>query len=139
MKKQKVVEKYTQIINSFNNGITYNKILNYFSNKVTCVNCQELEFVKIKGHFWCKNCGYGLGHYIGNSDNRDYDRTIYRKKTIYQREYHYKNKMNEAIKKFGLCLDRDERYELYKKLMVIDEKVIEKINKKLKRKRLILK
>lgn len=43
---RKVVEEYNKIINSFNNGITYTKILNYFNRKVTCVNCQELEFVK---------------------------------------------------------------------------------------------
>lgn len=134
---RKVVEEYNKIINSFNNGITYTKILNYFNRKVTFVNCQELEFVKIKGYFWCKNCGYGLGHYIGNFDKRDYDRTIYRKKFIYQREYHYKNKIKEAIKKFNLNLDGDEQYELYKKLMAIDEKVLEKSNKKFKRKRLI--
>lgn len=63
--------------------------------------------------------------------------TIYLTKSIYQREYHYKNKIKEAIKKFNLNLDGDEQYELYKKLMAIDEKVLEKSNKKFKRKRLI--
>lgn len=134
---RKVVEEYNKILNSFNNGITYTKILNYFDQKVTCVNCQNLEFIKIKEYFCCGNYGYGLGHYIGNFDKRDYDRTIYRKKSIDQREYHYKNKIKMADKKFNLNLDSDERYELYRKLMAIDEKAIDKINKKFKRKRLI--
>ena len=134
---RKVVEEYTKIMNYFNNGITYTKIPNYFSKKVTCVYSQELEFVKIKGYFWCWNGGYELGRYIGNLDKRDYDRTIYRKKSIYKREYHYQNKIKEANKKFNLNLDGDDQYELFKKLMAIDEKVLEKINKKFKRKRLI--
>ena len=102
-----------------------------------CVNCQELKFVKINGYLWCENCGCELGSFIGNFDKRDYERTIYRKKSIYQREYHYKNKVAEANKKFSLNLDIDDQYELYKKLMAIDDKVMEKMNKKFKRKRLI--
>ena len=48
-----------------------------------------------------------------------------------------RNKIEEAIKKFNLNLDRDERYELYRNLMKINEKVVEKISKKFKSKRLI--
>ena len=59
------------------------------------------------------------------------------KKSIYQREYHYKNKIKEANKKVNLNLDDDDKYELYKKLMAVDEKVLEKTHKKFKRKRLI--
>lgn len=78
----KVIEEYTKMIKTLNNEVTYTKILNYFKNKVKCVNCQKKEFIKIKGYYWCTNCGYGLGHYIGDFDKRDYDRTIYRKKSI---------------------------------------------------------
>lgn len=59
------------------------------------------------------------------------------KKSIYQRRYHFQSKIEEAIKKFNLNSDRDERYELYRNLMKINEKVVKKISKKFKSKRLI--
>ena len=59
------------------------------------------------------------------------------KKSIYQRRYHFQSKIEEAIKKFNLNSDRDERYELYRNLMKINVKVVKKISKKFKSKRLI--
>lgn len=61
----------------------------------------------------------------------------YYKKSIYQRRYHYHKKVNEANKKFNLGLSGEEKYELYLKLMKMDEKVLHKINEEYKRKRLI--
>lgn len=58
-------------------------------------------------------------------------------KSIYQRKYHFQNKIEEANKKFNLNLSADDKYELYKKLMKINKESIKKINKKFKRKRLI--
>ena len=64
------------------------------------------------------------------------DRCCFRQKCIYKREYHYQNKIEEINKNFGLEMSSQEKYELLLKLQKID-KVMEKINEKGKRKRLI--
>ena len=61
---------------------------------------------------------------------------LFRQKCIYKRTYHYQNKIEEINKKFALEMSCNERYELLLKLQKIDH-VMEKINEKWKRKRLI--
>lgn len=34
------------MIKTLNNEVTYTKILNYFKNKVKCVNCQKKNLLK---------------------------------------------------------------------------------------------
>ena len=54
-----------------------------------------------------------LGHALGFYDQREYDRFHFRKKSIYQRKYHYEKKIAEISKK--LPLTEDQKYCLYKK------------------------
>ena len=50
---------------------------------------------------------------------------------------HYLNKIKEVRNKFKLVLSEDEQYELYKKMMEINEEKLSELNKKFGRKRLI--
>ena len=67
--------------------------------------------------------------------NKDKDRLHFRKKSIYQRKYHYEKKVDQVSKRLKLA--EDEKYELYNKLMAIDDSVMEKLNKQFSRKRMI--
>ena len=59
-------------------------------------------------------------------------------KNIFIREKnHYLNKIKEVRNKFKLVLSEDEQYELYKKMMEINEEKLSELNKKFGRKRLI--
>ena len=101
-----------------------------------CWNCQRYDCFTIdKGFTVCENCGGQNGHVLGYFDKIDYDRLLFRKKSIYQRKYHYEKKVNQVSKK--LQLTEDEKYDLYNKLMTIDDKVMEILNKQFCRKRMI--
>ena len=106
------------------------------SRKPKCWNCQRDDCFTIdKGFKVCENCGCQNGHVLGYFDNKDKDRLLFRKKSIYQRKYHYEKKVDQVSKMIQLT--EDEKYELYKKLMAIDNKVMEKLNKQFCRKRMI--
>ena len=49
-------------------------------------------------------------------------------KSIYQRKYHHEKKVNQVSKRLNLT--DEQRYELYNKLMAIDNHVMEILNKK---------
>ena len=83
----------------------------------------------------CESCDSPNGYASGYYDLKEYDRFHYRKKSIYQRKYHYENKVKDISKR--LELTDDEQYCLYKKIMEIEEKNIDKINKHFNRKRMI--
>ena len=75
------------------------------------------------------------GHVLGYWDIKEYNRFHYRKKSIYQRRYHYEKKVNQISNK--LNLNDDQKHELYNRLMNIDNNVIKKINKDFIPKRMI--
>ena len=101
-----------------------------------CWNCRrDYCFTIDKGFKVCENCGGQNGHVSGYFDKIDYDRLLFRKKSIYQRKYHYEKKVNQVCKMIKLT--EDEKYELYNKLMTIDNNVMEILNKKFCRKRMI--
>ena len=106
-------------------------------SKITkCWNCQRDDCFTIdRGYKLCENCGCQNGHVLGYFDKIDYDRLLFRKKSIYQRKYHYEKKVNQVSKMIKLT--EDEKYELYKKLMAIDNNVMEILNKQFCRKRMI--
>ena len=83
----------------------------------------------------CESCDSPNGHARGYYDMKEYDRFHYRKKSIYQRKYHYENKVKDISKR--LALTDDEQYCLYNKLMEIEEKTIDEINEHFNRKRMI--
>ena len=72
---------------------------------------------------------------VGYFDLKEYDRFHFRKRSIYQRKYHYEKKVDQVSKR--LHLTEDEKCELYSKLMTIDSHVMEILNKQLCRKRMI--
>ena len=103
--------------------------------KTRCWNCQETDFEIVSGFKICENCGCQNEHVLGYFDKRDQDRLLFRKKSIYQRKYHYEKKVNQISKR--LKLTEDEKYNLYNKLMAIDNKTMEILNKQFNRKRMI--
>ena len=104
--------------------------------KTRCWNCKRDDcFTIVSGFKLCENCGRQNEHVLGYFDKKDYDRLLFRKKSIYQRKYHYEKKVDQVSKMIKLT--EDEKYELYEKLMVIDNNVMEKLNKQFNRKRMI--
>ena len=103
--------------------------------KTKCWNCKESDFDLVSGFKICTNCGSQNEHYLGYFDKRDQDRLVFRKKSIYQRKYHYEKRVEELGKMIQLT--DDEKYDLYSKLLEIDNKVMEELNKQFNRKRSI--
>ena len=107
------------------------------TKKVRCSNCQSNSFTIESGYNICDSCGTCTtnGHVLGFYDVKDYDRLHFRKKSIYQRKYHYEKKVNQVSKRINLT--DEQKNELYNKLMEIDNHVMEILNKKYCRKRMI--
>ena len=105
------------------------------SKNAKCCNCQSKCFTIDSGYKICDYCGVENGHVLGIYNVKDYDRLYFRKKSIYQRKYHYEKKVNQVSKRLNLT--DEQRYELYNKLMKIDNNVMEILNKKYCRKRMI--
>ena len=106
------------------------------SRKSKCSNCENsTSFTIDSGYKICDDCGVENGHVLGYFDVKDHDRLYFRKKSIYQRSYHYEKKVNQISKRINLS--DEERYELFSKLMVIDNHVMEILNKQYFRKRMI--
>ena len=105
------------------------------SRKTRCWNCQESEFDLVSGFKICVNCGSQNERYLGYFDKKDQDRLLFRKKSIYQRKYHYEKKVDQVSK--IIKLTEDEKYDLYNKLMTIDDGIMERLNKQFNRKRMI--
>ena len=124
------IQKYFDIIQKYTKSPKKEADL-----KTRCWCCQETDFEVDKGFKLCINCGSYNERVLGYFDKRDYDRLIFRKKSIYQRKYHYEKKVKQVYKK--LKLTEDEKYDLYSKLLEIDNSVMEKLNKKFSRKRSI--
>ena len=66
---------------------------------------------------------------------KDYDRVHYRKKSVYYRKYYYDKKIKNIYK--ILKLTDEEKYELEDKLLRINNSIMEILNKKYFRKRMI--
>ena len=100
-----------------------------------CWNCKETDFDLVSGFKMCENCGCQNEHFLGFFDKKEQERLYFRKKSIYQRKYHYEKRVNQVSKR--LKLTEDEKYNLYTKLMAIDDSVMEILNKQFCRKRMI--
>ena len=106
------------------------------SIKSKCCNCQNTDsFNIVSGYKICDECGTANGHILGFYGVKDYERLYYRKKSIYQRKYHYEKKVNEVSRRIKLT--DEQRYELYNKLMDIDNHVMKILNNQYFRKRMI--
>ena len=100
-----------------------------------CWSCQNSEFDLVSGFVFCINCGSQNGRYFESFDKRDQSRLLFRKKSIYQRKYHFEKKVKQISKRLNLT--EDEKYDLYSKLLEIDNKIMEELNKQFSRKRSI--
>ena len=87
------------------------------------------------GYRICEICCASNGRVLGYYDQKEYDRLHFRKKSIYQRKYHYEKKINQVSKR--LQLTGEQKWSLYNKLMAIDNHVMEILNKQCCRKRMI--
>ena len=124
------IEKYLEILKNYNKQTVEDE-----NRKVRCRNCQSDSFFVESGHNICDSCGSTNCHVLGYFDLKEYDRFHFRKKSIYQRKYHYEKKVDQVSK--SLHLAEDEKCELYNKLMNIDEHVMEILNIQFCRKRMI--
>ena len=124
------IKKYLDIIHNFTKSIEKET-----DRKTRCWNCKESDFELVSGFKICVNCGSQNEHVLGFFDKKDLDQMIFRKKSVYQRKYHYDKKVGEVSKM--IQLSEDEKYDLYNNLMEIDENVMEKLNKQFNRKRMI--
>ena len=135
------IQKYLSILQNFKDGLNIispvkdENIPPKTPEKVSCENCGNTHFFKDGGYRYCKKCFYSVSR-VFIKEVTFKDRCCFRQKCIYKREYHYQNKIEEINRKFGLGMSSQEKYELLLKLQKID-KVLEKINEKWKRKRLI--
>ena len=124
------IEKHLKILKSYKNNQSEDK-----ENKVRCSSCQNDSFTIELGQNVCEECGLTNGHVLGYFDLKEQDRFHFRKRSIYQRKYHYEKKVNQISKR--LHLNDDEKCQLYSKLMNIDNNVMEILNKQFCRKRMI--
>ena len=124
------IQKYFEIIQKYTKSPKKET-----SRKTKCWHCKQTEFDLVSGFKICVNCCSQNEHVLGYFDNKEYDRLHFRKKSFYQRKYHYEKKVKQVSKR--LKLSEDEKYDLYNKLMEIDNKIMEKLNKQFNRKRMI--
>ena len=66
---------------------------------------------------------------------KDLDRLYYRKKSIYHRKYYYEKKVKNISKLINLT--DEQKYEIYDRLIKIDNYIIKKLNNQYFRKRMI--
>ena len=122
------IKKYLEILHNYTKNLSDKPKM-----QPPCSNCENSEnFAIYQGYKICEECGSTNGHVLGYFDPKEYDRLYFRKKSVYQRKYYYEKKIKQIPNLTG-----EEKDELYRKLMEIDEKVIKKVNKKFSRKRMI--
>ena len=134
------IKKYLSILQNFEDGLDVYSVRDKhippkIPQKVSCENCGNTRLFKDKGTLYCKKCFYSVGRvFIKDFTIRGHH--YFQKKSIYKRDYHYQNKIEEISKKCNLVI----RPEVYHKLKLDLQKIdhaIEKINEKYERKRLI--
>ena len=125
------IKKYLEILHNYTS-----KPIEESNLKAKCSNCENRESFTIDyGYKTCDECGVANGHVLGFYDIKDCDRLYYRKKSVYQRKYHYEKKVNQISKRINLT--DEQKYELYSKLMAIDNHVMKILNNQYCRKRMI--
>ena len=107
-----------------------------FTIKSKCKGCLNTEsFSTYSGYNICNECGTLNGHILGQFDVKDFDRLYYRKKSIYHRKYYYYKKVKNIYKLINLT--DEEKFELYNRLLKIDNYIMEILNKQYFRNRMI--
>ena len=124
--------KISNILHSFNdtfNNTVQDTIPLKTPEKVSGYNCGNAHFIKDGGLRYCNKCFHSNGHVIVKEMTYK-DRCCFRQKSIYKRDYHYQNKIEEINKKCNLEMTSNEKYELLLKLQKIDDKVMKTMNGK---------
>ena len=116
----------------------YTNILKKYSEPKPKSECEhQLEDCQ-PGFLVCILCGSLIQKIEHTSSCNDYQRCYFKKKSVYDRKYHFENKINSLIKKFDLDFDSKILDKLYKILGKINNKeILKKLNSEFKRKRLI--
>lgn len=81
------IELYLEILNNYTEPQAPST--NQEDSHFRCWNCQSDRFFVEKGYNKCDSCGSPNGHALGYFDLKEYDRFYYRRKSIYERKYHY--------------------------------------------------
>ena len=123
------IEIYLNILEKYKSNKSEN------IDKVRCSNCREDNFSTYLGQYICNSCGVFNGYVLGYYDISEKSRFFYKKKSIYNRKYHYEKKVNQISKR--LKLNEDEKCQLYDNLIKIDNNVMEILNKQFCRRRMI--
>ena len=97
--------------------------------------CQNPNFIIWSGYNLCENCCTTSGHVLGYFDTKEYGRFHFQKKSVYQPKYYYEKKVDQISN--IIELSDEEKSLVYDKLIKIDEKIKEQLNKQFGRKRLI--
>ena len=124
------IQKYLSILQNFKDGLNvYSSVKDKnlpskIPQKVSCENRGNTRLFKDKGFRYCNKCFYSVGR-VFIKDFTSKDQHYFQKKSIYNREHHYQNKIEEINKKFDLEIMPEVYYKLWLKLQKIDH-VIEK-------------
>ena len=97
--------------------------------------CDDPKYIIWSGYRLCENCSTTSGHVLGYFDAKEYDRFHFQKKSVYQPKYYYEKKVDQISN--IIELSDEEKSLVYDKLIKIDEKIKQKLNKQFGRKRLI--
>ena len=125
------IKKYLVILHNYSS-----KPEEEVSPKSKCLNCPNTDHFTIdSGLKICDECGVSNGHVLGQFDLKDFDRLLYRKKSIYHRKYHYEKKIKQISRRINLT--DEQKCELYNILIKIDNYIMEILNKQYFRKRMI--
>ena len=117
------IQRYIKILNDYKTSTRQEEENNLFR----CWNCQSDSFFVGSGYYKCESCGSSNGHSLGYFDLKEYVRFHYRRKSLYQRKYHYEKKGKNISKRVSLT--DEEEYCLFNRLMEIDQDTISKLNK----------
>ena len=140
------VEENIRLLNEYNSVFSQEEIDEYIrvlkkyeSSKPKEKSECEHEFEEhSQGLLICLKCASVIKSLEHSSSYNDYFRCHFKKKSVYDRRYHFENKVNFLIKKFDLDFDSNTLDKLYKILNEINDKeILKKINTEFDRKRLI--
>lgn len=118
---------------------SYKKILDDYKSSNTPLpplthKCGENLSIYL-GQYVCEDCGLFNGYVLGYFDIKERDRFFYKKKSIYNRKYHYEKKVNQISQR--IKLSGEERDILFNELMKINDSIMSIQNKKFHRMRMI--
>ena len=128
------IKKYLDILNNYK--VEREGGIGVTVGSYKCKGCSNTEsFSSYSGYNMCNECGTLNGHILGQFDVKDFDRLYYRKKSIYHRKYYYDKKVKNISKLINLT--DEQKFELYNRLLKIDNYIMKILNNQYFRKRMI--